>query len=196
MNSNLHNKSLTVMNGMAFGIITGVVVGAILGEIGGYVERMAHMMNTHDYQVARQIHGDFVAFILNSGIALDRALLFASFSGVIAAATGAVVGIVVSLVGMNSRFGIEWVLVSIIGIAPILVLLLIGYNPPWFYFLLIASPVIGNWLVVRLIMRLYGLRLPEYQIQRRIWIGYVIAAVLIMIITYMFMGLFALITRV
>jgi hypothetical protein len=194
MKSLLPNRGLSVVAGIINGLLAGALAGFFLGELGGYLSIMVRWMNTHEYQIARQIHGGLIALVLPSGIALDRALLLAAFTAGIGAIAGLINGLGIAIVGIRNRSGFEWFLVNIIAAVPILFVL--GNFINWIYFILAVSPGVACWPVILVVRRTLGPWLPGGPIRGRMWIGYLVVTVLITVVTYMLVMLFVLITRV
>ena len=195
MKSQPLNERYPVFGGARIGLITGAFWGFVLGELGGYLNVMSRWMtNTHDYQIARQTKGVFIALVSHSGTALESALLMAVFCGVFSAMTGLITGIGTAVLGLKTRTGFEWVIINITGVA--LVLLILNVHVDQLLFILFASPVIASWIVVRAGMRRFGQRQPQGPIQSRTLIGYLLAIALIASVAYMLFMLFAAATRV
>ena len=195
MKSQLLNEKYPVFGGVRIGLITGAIWGFALGELAGYLYVMSRWMtNTHDYQIARQNRGVFIALVSHSGSALESALLLAGFCGVFGAMIGLITGIGTSVLGLKSRSGFEWFIINITGVA--LIPLILNIHMDQLLFVLFAPPVIASWIVVRAGIRRSGQRQPQGPLQSRTLIGYLLAVALIASVAYMLFVLFVAALRV
>jgi len=194
MKSQPLNERFPIFGRAGIGLVNGAIWGFVLGELGGYLNIMSRWMtNTHDYQIARQTKGILIALLSHSDTALMSALLMAVFCSVFSAMTGLITGIGTSVLGFKTSTGFEWVISNLAGVA--LVPLILNFHMDQLLFILLTSPVITSWIVVREGMRRFGQRLPQGPIQSQTLIGFLLAIALIVSVAYMLLMFFAAVTR-